>query len=85
MTKVPWVIQRKIKQINTLAEQYIEDIRYFLTEGVVAPTKALSFHFNGVACFTKGKLGKKYQFGRCIQLGRIDGNFLLVTNQRLFI
>ncbi|HBD9373754.1 TPA: hypothetical protein KLD42_000605 [Legionella pneumophila] len=62
-----------------MAEQYIEDIRYFLTEGVVAPTKALSFHLNGVACFTKGKLGKKHQFGRYIQLGRIDGNFLLVT------
>ncbi|HAT1594993.1 TPA: hypothetical protein JAN72_02020 [Legionella pneumophila] len=57
---MPWGIQRKIKQINTLAEQYIEDIRYFLTEGVAAPTKALSFHLNGVACFTKGKLGKKY-------------------------
>ena len=74
-----WGIKRTIEQINTLAEQYIEDVSYFLTEGMVAPAKALSFHLKEVACFTKGKLGKKYQFGRCVQLGRIDGNFLFVT------
>ncbi len=74
-----WGIKRTIEQINTLAEQYIEDVSYFLMEGMVAPAKALSFHLKEVACFTKGKLGKKYQFGRCVQLGRIDGNFLFVT------
>jgi len=74
-----WGMKRTIEQVNALAEQYIEDVRYFLTEGVVAPAKALSFHLKEVACFTKGKLGKKYQFGRCVQLGRIDGNFLFVT------
>ncbi|MDR3492631.1 MAG: transposase [Gammaproteobacteria bacterium] len=79
IAKVPWGIKRTIEQINTLAEQYIEDVSYFLTEGAVASAKALSFHLKEVACFTKGKLGKKYQFGRCIQLGRIDGNFLFVT------
>ncbi|AOW51593.1 hypothetical protein D7221_00185 [Legionella pneumophila] len=57
MTKVPWGIQRKIKQINTLAEQYIEDIRYFLTEGVVAPTKALSFQWS--CLFYKRETWKK--------------------------
>jgi len=72
IAKVPWGIKRSIEQINTLAEQYIEDVRYFLTEKLVAPAKALSFHLKEVACFTKGKLGKKYQFGRCFQLGRID-------------
>jgi IS5 family transposase len=74
-----WGIKRTIEQINTLAEQYIEDVCYFLEEGMVVPAKALSFHLKEVACFTKGKLGKKYQFGRCVQLGRIDGNFLFVT------
>lgn len=75
----PWGIKQTINQINSLAEQYIEDVSYFLTEGMVAPAKALSFHLKEVACFTKGKLGKKYQFGRCVQLGRIGGNFLFVT------
>lgn len=47
--------------------------------GFADPAKVLSFHLKEAACFTKGKLGKKYQFGRCVQLGRIDGNFLFVT------
>ena len=76
---IPWGIRRTIDQINALAEQYIEDVSYFLTERMVAPAKVLSFHLKEVACFTKGKIGKKYQFGRCVQLGRIDGNFLFVT------
>ena len=76
---VPWGIKRTIEQINALAHQYIDDVGYFLTEGMIASGKALSFHLKEVACFTKGKLGKKYQFGRCVQLGRIDGNFLFVT------
>ena len=79
VAKAPWGIKRTIEQINTLAEQYIVDVNYFLTERMIAPAKVLSFHLKEVACFTKGKLGKKYQFGRCIQLGRIDGNFLFVT------
>ena len=41
-------------------------------------TKKISFHLKEVSCFTKGKLGKKYQFGRQIQLGRIKGNFFFV-------
>lgn len=79
IANAPWGIKRTIEQINTLAEQYMEDVHYFLTEGIIAPAKVLSFHLKEVACYTKGKLGKKYQFGRCIQLGRIDGNFLFVT------
>ncbi|STX55736.1 transposase IS4 [Legionella beliardensis] len=79
IAKVPWGIQRTMEQINALTEQYIKDVRYFLTEKIIAPAKALSFHLKDVACFTKGKLGKKYQFGRCIQLGLIDGNFLFIT------
>lgn len=79
IAKAPWGIKRTIEQINALSEQYIEDVGYFLKEGTIAAAKALSFHVKEVACFTKGKLGKKYQFGRCVQLGRIDGNFVFVT------
>ena len=42
-------------------------------------TKRISFHLKQAACFTKGKLGKKYQFGRAFQLARMDGNFVIVT------
>ncbi len=40
--------------------------------------KILSFHLNEAFCITKNKPGKKYQFGRIFQLGRIRGNFFFV-------
>lgn len=40
ITTAPWGIKRTIEQINTLAEPYIEDVSYFLTEGMIAPAKA---------------------------------------------
>jgi transposase, IS5 family len=76
--RVPWGIKRTINQIKESAHQYLKDVCTFLTEGYVVATKRLSFHLKEVACFTKGKLGKKYQFGRCFQLGRIKGNFFFV-------
>jgi transposase, IS5 family len=56
----------------------LQDVQTFLTTGSIVATKRISFHLKEVACFTKGKLGKKYQFGRGIQLGRIQGNFFFV-------
>jgi hypothetical protein len=76
--KLPWNIKRTIYQIKGLARQYFKDVRKFLTTGVIVSTKCLSFHLKEVACFTKGKLGKKFQFGRLVQLGRIKGNFFFV-------
>lgn len=74
-----WNYAKTIYQIRELAAQYFEDVKSFLSTGAVVSTKLLSFHLKQVACFTKGKLGKKYQFGRCFQLGRISGNFFFVT------
>jgi hypothetical protein len=76
--KMPWNFKRTILQIKGSARQYLKDVRKFLTTGLLVSTKRLSFHLQEVACFTKGKLGKKYQFGRAIQLGRIKGNFFFV-------
>lgn len=76
--KMPWNFKRTINQIRELARQYLKDVKKFLTTGSLVPTKKLSFHLQEVACFTKGKLGKKYQFGRAVQLGRIKGNFFFV-------
>lgn len=78
INQASWGVKRTIEQMNELATQYLNDVQYFLTEGIMAPAKVLSFHLKEVACFTKGKLGKKYQFGRCIQIGRLKGNFLFV-------
>jgi len=76
--RIPWNIKRTIDQIRELARQYLKNVGQFLKTGVMVSKKKLSFHLQEVACFTKGKLGKKYQFGRNIQLGRIDGNFFFV-------
>jgi transposase, IS5 family len=79
LEKITWNFKKTIIQIKEIAKKYLEDVRTFLTEGFVVPTKRISFHLKEVACFTKGKLGKKYQFGRAFQLGRIKGNFFFVT------
>lgn len=78
INKMPWNVKRTIYQIRELTQKYLKDVRKFVTTGVMVPTKILSFHLKEVACFTKGKLGKKYQFGRAVQLGRIEGNFFFV-------
>lgn len=78
MQRMPWNQKRTINQIRELAPQYLEDVYTFLTEGCMVLTKRLSFHLQEVLCITKGKLGKKYQFGRVFQLCRIKGNFLFV-------
>lgn len=75
---IPWNFKRTINQIKELAEQYLKDVKKYLRTGFLVTTKRLSFHLQDVACFSKGKLGKKYQFGRGIQLGRITGNFFFV-------
>lgn len=77
--KMKWNYARTVCQIKNMAKQYFRDVEIFLKTGSMVSTKLLSFHLKDVGCFTKGKLGKKYQFGRCFQLGRIKGNFFFVT------
>lgn len=74
-----WNQALTIRQIKDMAAQYLKDVRSFILNGVVVPTKILSFHLKEVACFTKGKPGKKYQFGRAFQLCRLAGNFLIAS------
>lgn len=76
--KMPWNQRLTIHQIKRAGKQYLKDVLKFLKTGVIVSTKSLSFHLREVACFTKGKAGKKYQFGRAFQIGRIGGNFLIV-------
>jgi len=44
--------------------------------------KPLSLHAKAVSCIKKGKLGKPFEFGRVYQLGRVDGNFILITKAK---
>ena len=60
---IPWNQSKSIKQLKKLSGQYLKDVRAFLIKGFMVPTKLLSFHLKEGVCFTKGKPGKKYQFG----------------------
>jgi len=76
---MPWNIKRLAEQLKTEAYPYFVDVTKYLLRGKIEVTKRLSFHLKEVACFNKNKPGKKYQFGRAFQLGRIGGNFLIVA------
>jgi IS5 family transposase len=75
---MPWNIKRLAMQLKSHAHDYFVDVTKFLLRGVIEPGKRLSFHLKEVACISKNKPGKKYQFGRIFQLARIKGNFLFV-------
>jgi transposase, IS5 family len=60
----------------------LEDIRIFIKTQKMVPTKILSLHASLVACISKGKLGKPHEFGRVFQLGRVEGNFLLIGKSK---
>lgn len=74
--KMPWNIKSVFLQLIEKGRKYLSDVRSFIETGSMIPDKILSFHLNEVRCITKNKPGKKYQFGRIIQLARITGNFL---------
>lgn len=75
--KLSWNVQRTIQQLTDHSGKYLYDVFLLMREKKRVPDKRLSFHLNEVACFNKGKFHKKYEFGRCYQLGRIGGNFMV--------
>jgi hypothetical protein len=76
INKMPWNIKDIFLQLIEKGKKYLLDVKSFLETGKMIPDKILSFHLDEVCCITKNKPGKKYQFGRIIQLARIKGNFL---------
>lgn len=74
--KMKWNMARIFLQVRDLSEKYLSDVKHFVDTGEMVKDKILSFHLTQAKCFTKGKPGKKYQFGRMFQIGRIKGNFL---------
>jgi len=75
---MPWNIKRAANVLKNQASKYLMDVMSYLLHHKMVKGKALSFHLSEVACFNKGKLDKKYQFGRNVQLGRLLGNFFIV-------
>ena len=78
INEMPWNIKKAFVPLVQNTKKYLEDVRHFIDTGSMIPDKILSFHLSEAKCFTKNKAGKKYQFGRAIQLARVKGNFLIV-------
>ena len=76
--KLSWNIKRAIDQLLAHGKSYLASAKIFIETGKAENNKRLSFHVDAVSCFNKKKDHKKYEFGRCIQLGRISGNFMFV-------
>ena len=76
---MPWNIKQAFDQIATQGKRYILDVKHFIRTGSIKTGKSLSFHLQEVACLTKGKLGKKHEFGREFQVGVLGGNFVIST------
>ncbi|STX81525.1 transposase IS4 [Legionella busanensis] len=70
-------LRRAVEQLKWRGALLLERLHGYLFEGH-STTSILSLHAYEVACFNKGKLNKKLEFGRAYQLGRIGGNFLFV-------
>ena len=73
---MPWNIRRIFVSFIEKSQKYLTDVQSFIDTGNIVKDKILSFHLSKATCITKNKPGKKYQFGRMFQLGRVKGNFL---------
>lgn len=72
-----WNIKRTINQILDVGAPYLDNLAKNLYLETSIRLK-LSLHLDDVGCFNKGKLHKKYEFGRAFQLLRLEGNFAMV-------
>ena len=81
--KMPWNIRRIFVPFIEKSQKYLADVQSFIDSGTMVKDKLLSFHLNEVSCITKNKPGKKYQFGRIFQLGRVKGNFLFAGKSEI--
>jgi hypothetical protein len=79
INEIPWNIRKALNQIGGYAGTYMLQVWLFLDKDL--PVRwPLCFHLDTqIACFNKGKLSRKYQYGRTFQLGRIKENFFFVA------
>lgn len=77
-TGIHWPLKRAVEIMSTRGAVLLQNIHSYLFEGITNRIIS-SLHAIEVGCFNKGKLNKGLQFGRAFQLGRIGGNFLVVS------
>ena len=81
-----WNLRRALEQLqwngyrllSHLHEELFEN-KEVLSEKEIRCAPFYALHAYEVRCFNKNKLNKKKQYGRAYQLGRIEGNFAIVT------
>jgi len=74
-----WSEQQLRSQLLSHGHDYLESVTHYIKTGCATAGKRLSFHLDEIECFSKGKAGKLYEFGRAFQLGRLAGNFVIVS------
>ena len=81
---MPWNYSRDLKQLTEVAPTLLKQINHFIKTGAVAENKILSLHAKEVKCISKGKAGKKYEFGRKFFVGRLPGNYAYAFTDEYF-
>lgn len=71
-------VRRKLEQLQWKGSRLLEMLYNKLFEGKVSDIPIYSLHAYDVHAFNKNKLSRQVEYGRCYQLGRIEGNFLYV-------
>lgn len=77
LTALPWNIRADCHLIQKDAWNYLLNVAHFTRTNTIRKSKRLAFHVAAAVCISKGKLAKKHEFGRQIQIGRMGGNFLI--------
>lgn len=72
---LPWNYSKDLQQLTEVAPTLFKQINHFIKTGTVAENKILSLHAKEIKCISKGKAGKKYEFGRKFFVGRLPGNY----------
>lgn len=74
-----WNLCRALEQLQWNGYRFIEHLHEELFENKTEHAPMYALHAYEVTCFDKNKLSKKKQYGRAYQLGRIEGNFAIVS------
>ena len=72
-----WNLEKDLEHITVVAPTLLNQISHFIETNTVADNKILSLHSKEVKCISKGKAGKKFEFGRKFFAGRLPGNYAL--------
>jgi IS5 family transposase len=73
-----WNLRRAVEQLQGQGYCLLDLLYQQLFEGIIPQTQVYALHATQIQCFNKNKLSKKKEYGRAYQLGRIEGNFVIV-------